>query len=131
MSKDNTVNIYDSVDTELMIDPKNLQGELMDQSLLMRKWTRAKAMANKTAKILRTRQAIHKGNLHKQFAKQGLRVGDIEAAINTDPQFTRITEELIEAEFEFEMLEGVVRAFYQKHESLKDLSANARKGVED
>jgi hypothetical protein len=130
MSKEQGVNLYDSVDSELLIDLKNLHGELIDQPLLMRKWTKAKAIANKRTKQLRARLAHAKGNLHKQLAARGLRVGDIEAAINTDPNIINIQEELNEAEYEFEALEGIVRAFYQKHESLKDLSANIRKGME-
>lgn len=122
--------LYDAVDSELMINIENLNGELMDQSLLMRKWTKAKAMANKRAKAIRGKLAYTKGSLHKELARKGLRVGDIEASINTDPNMLKLTDELIEAEFEFEAIEGIVRAFYQKHESLKELSYNTRKGME-
>lgn len=127
---DAKVDLYDAVDTELMIDVKNISGELMDQALLMRKWTKAKAMANKRAKAIKGKLAFTKGSLHKQLASKGLRVGDIEAAIDTDPNVNRLQDELIEAEYEFEALDGVVRAFYQKHESLKELSYNSRKGME-
>lgn len=130
MSKTSEVNLYDAVDSELMIDIRNLNGELMDQPLLMRKWTKAKAMASKRAKAIRGQLAYTKGSLHKSLAAKGLRVGDIEAAINTDPSMMKLNDELIEAEYELEALEGIVRAFYQKHESLKDLSANTRKGME-
>jgi hypothetical protein len=124
------VNLYDAVDTELMIDLNNLNGELMDQALLMRKWTKAKAIASKRSKQIRTRLAVIKGTLHKQLSIKGLRVGDIQAAIDTDQNVISLQEDLTEAEYEFEALEGIVRAFYQKHESLKDLSANVRKGME-
>ena len=130
MSKDTSVGLYDAVDSELMIDINNLNGELMDQALLMRKWTKAKAMASRRAKAIRGQVAFTKGTLHKQLASKGLRVGDIEAAIDTDPGVAKLNNELIEAEYELEALEGIVRAFYQKHESLKDLSANTRKGME-
>lgn len=129
MSKSD-VGLYDAVDTELMIDVNNLNGELMDQALLMRKWTKAKAMANKRAKAIRGQLAYTKGSLHKQLASKGLRVGDIEAAIDTDPGVAKLNGELIEAEYEFDALDGIVRAFYQKHESLKELSYNTRKGME-
>jgi hypothetical protein len=129
--KDGNVSVlYDAVDTELMIDVNNLSGELMDQALLMRKWTKAKAMASKRAKAIRGQLAYTKGSLHKQLASKGLRVGDIEAAINTDPGMMKLNDELIEAEYEFDALDGVVRAFYQKHDSLKELSYNSRKGME-
>ena len=128
MSKE--VGLYDAVDTELMIDINNLQGELMDQALLVRKWTKAKAMASKRAKAIRGQLAYAKGSLHKQLTAKGMRVGDIEAAKDTDPTIMKLSEELVEAEFEFEALDGVVRAFYQKHESLKELSYNSRKGME-
>jgi len=130
MSKDTNVSLYDAVDTELMIDIKNLNGELMDQALLMRKWTKAKAMASKRAKAIRGQLAFTKGSLHKDLARKGLRVGDIEAAINTDPTMMKLNDELNEAEYEFDALDGIVRAFYQKHESLKELSYNSRKGME-
>lgn len=124
------VELYDAIDKELMIDVSNLNGELMDQALLMRKWTKAKAMASKRAKAIRGQLAYTKGSLHKDLARKGLRVGDIEAAINTDPTMMKLTDDLNEAEYEFDALDGIVRAFYQKHESLKELSYNTRKGME-
>lgn len=130
MSKDKDVNLYDAIDSELMIDIGNLNGELMDQALLIRKWTKAKAKASKLAKAIRGKLAYTKGSLHKQLAAKGLRVGDIEATINTDPGVMKLNEELIEAEYEFDALDGIVRAFFQKHESLKELSYNTRKGME-
>lgn len=130
MSKDTKVDLYDTIDTDLMIDIKNVSGELMDQALLMRKWTRAKASANKTAKLLKLQVAQAKGNLHKQLVAKGFRVGDIEAAKDTDPAIIKLSEQLAEAEAEAEALEGIVRAFYFKSESLKELSFNLRKGVE-
>lgn len=130
MSKDQKVDLYDSIDTDLMIDIKNVSGELMDQALLMRKWTKAKARANKIAKLLKIQVAQAKGNLHKQLVAKGFRVGDIEAAKDTDPTIVGLTQQLIEAETEAEELEGIVRAFYFKSESLKELSFNLRKGVE-
>ena len=129
MSKEN-IGLYDAIDKELMIDINNLNGELMDQALLMRKWTKAKSMASKRAKAIRGQLAYTKGSLHKQYASKGLRVGDIEAAIDTDPGVAKLNSELIEAEYEFDALDGIVRAFYQKHESLKELSYNTRKGME-
>ncbi len=130
MSKDQKIDLYDTIDTDLMIDIKNVSGELMDQALLMRKWTRAKAQANKIAKLLKLQVAQAKGTLHKQLVAKGFRVGDIEAAKDTDPQIIKLSEELAEAESEAEALEGIVRAFYFKSESLKELSFNLRKGVE-
>lgn len=130
MSKDQKVDLYDSIDTDLMIDIKNVSGELMDQALLMRKWTKAKARANKIAKLLKIQVAQAKGTLHKQLVAKGFRVGDIEAAKDTDPTIVGLTQQLIEAETEAEELEGIVRAFYFKSESLKELSFNLRKGVE-
>jgi hypothetical protein len=124
------VELYDAVDSELMINIDNLNGELMDQALLVRKWTKAKAMANKRAKAIRGQLSYTKGSLHKELARKGLRVGDIEAAISTDPNVMKLNDELNEAEFEFEALDGIVRAFYQKHEALKELSYNTRKGME-
>lgn len=129
-TKDTKVELYDTIDTDLMIDIKNVSGELMDQALLMRKWTKAKARANKIAKLLKMQVAQAKGQLHKQLVAKGLRVGDIEAAKDTDPQIVSLSQQLIEAETEAEELEGIVRAFYFKSESLKELSFNLRKGVE-
>lgn len=129
-TKDSKVELYDTIDTDLMIDIKNVTGELMDQALLMRKWTKAKARANKIAKLLKMQVAQAKGQLHKQLVAKGLRVGDIEAAKDTDPQIVSLSQQLIEAETEAEELEGIVRAFYFKSESLKELSFNLRKGVE-
>lgn len=124
------VDLYDTIDTDLMIDIKNVSGELMDQALLMRKWTKAKANANKIAKLLKIQLAQAKGTLHKQLVAKGYRVGDIEAAKDTDPTILKLSQDLAEAESEAEALDGIVKAFYFKSESLKELSFNLRKGVE-
>jgi hypothetical protein len=114
-----------------MIDIKNLNGELMDQSLLMRKWTKAKAMASRTAKIIRNKLEYTKAQIYREGVKKGYRVGDIQAEVTAHPSVQQLTVELAEAEFEFDQLDGIVRAFVQKHDALKDLSANVRKGMED
>lgn len=124
------VDLYDTIDTDLMIDIKNVSGELMDQALLMRKWTKAKANANKIAKLLKIQLAQAKGTLHKQLVAKGYRVGDIEAAKDTDPTILKLSQDLAEAESEAEALDGIVKAFYFKSDSLKELSFNLRKGVE-
>jgi hypothetical protein len=131
VNKNHNVLIYEKVDQELMIDIKNLNGELMDQALLMRKWTKAKSMASKRAKAIRNKLEYTKAQIYRDGVRKGWRVGDIQAEVTANPTVQELTNELTEAEYELEQLEGIVRAFYQKHDALKDLSANVRKGVED
>jgi hypothetical protein len=131
VNKNHNELIYEKVDQELMIDIKNLNGELMDQALLMRKWTKAKSMASKRAKAIRNKLEYTKAQIYRDGVRKGWRVGDIQAEVTANPTVQELTNELTEAEYELEQLEGIVRAFYQKHDALKDLSANVRKGVED
>lgn len=131
MNKNHSDLIYEKVDQELMIDIKNINGELMDQALLMRKWTKAKSMASKRAKAIRNKLEYTKAQIYRDGVRKGWRVGDIQAEVTVNPTVQELTNELTEAEFELEQLEGIVRAFHQKHDALKDLSANVRKGMED
>ena len=131
MNKNHNELIYEKVDQELMIDIKNINGELMDQALLMRKWTKAKSMASKRAKAIRNKLEYTKAQIYRDGVRKGWRVGDIQAEVTVNPTVQELTNELTEAEFELEQLEGIVRAFHQKHDALKDLSANVRKGMED
>lgn len=131
MNKNHNDLIYEKVDQELMIDIKNINGELMDQALLMRKWTKAKSMASKRAKAVRNKLEYTKAQIYRDGVRKGWRVGDIQAEVTVNPTVQELTNELTEAEFELEQLEGIVRAFHQKHDALKDLSANVRKGMED
>lgn len=131
MNKNHNDLIYEKVDQELMIDIRNINGELMDQALLMRKWTKAKSMASKRAKAIRNKLEYTKAQIYRDGVRKGWRVGDIQAEVTVNPTVQELTNELTEAEFELEQLEGIVRAFHQKHDALKDLSANVRKGMED
>jgi hypothetical protein len=131
MQKNHNDLIYEKVDQELMIDIKNLNGELMDQALLMRKWTKAKAIASRRVKAIRNKLEYTKAQIYRDGVRKGWRVGDIQAEVTVNHTVQELTNELTEAEYELEQLEGIVRAFHQKHDALKDLAANMRKGMED
>lgn len=134
--KDNLVKqnvLSDPADIELSIDTGQINHEIMDQPLLMRKWTKLKAEVSARAKsikdqVKRTEAGVRLGIMK---GEKGLKVKDIDAHVELDPQVIKVKDELIEAERLLEEYEGIVRAFYQRHESLKDLAANIRKEVID
>lgn len=125
--------IYEDADKELFIDEDELDEESANQPLTFRKWTKLKAEVNAKTKIIKQKlkQAEAEAYLFYKNDGQGNKVKDLESLVETDEEIIKLRNELIEAEKLSEEYEGIVRAFHQRHEALKDLSANKRKELSD
>ena len=125
--------IATDVDQELVIDTNHLNEELMDQPLYFKKWTGLLAEVNKKCKIINLTLEEKEAELHIKYANDGTakKVKEIESAVTSDPEIQKLKRELIDVEELVSRFEGIVKAFYQRHEMLKDLSANKRKELVD
>jgi hypothetical protein len=123
--------ITDPAEIELYIDIDNLNGELQDQPLLMHKWAKIKSQAGRKVKAIKAQLYQMERKVYDKLSFKGLKVKDMELMAKTDPEVLHVQSQLDDAEAEFEYLMDVVWCFKQRHESLKDLSANARKAMLD
>lgn len=121
MSKDDTAN------KELFINSEALNDELMDQPLLLRKWIRLKAQVNKKVRVVEQQLKEVEAKVHLDYSQEGGRVKDVDSKVELHPEVIRLRNELIEAEAMAEEYEGIARAFFQRHEALKEICANIRK----
>jgi hypothetical protein len=123
--------ITDPAELELFIDINNLNGELQDQPLLMHKWAKLKSQAGRRVKAIKAKLYQVERQVYDKLAFKGLKVKDMELMAKTDKNVLQVQNELDDAEAQFEYLTDVVWCFRQRHESLKDLAANARKAMLD
>jgi hypothetical protein len=121
--------IHEDVDMELRIDDRHLNEELMDQPLFFRKWTKLLSEVAKKARTIKLVLEETEAMLHTKLSSdgKGRKVKEMESIVALDSDVKRIKRDLIEAEGMVQEFEGIVRAFYQRHEMLKDLAANKRK----
>ena len=125
--------LTERVDLELSIDENNINAELMDQPLLYRKYSRLEAEAAAAMRAIETKLERAKAKAHLHFSKgsQKLKVRDVEALVMGDEDVIRLEQELIDAQELHSNMKGILVAFRQRHEALKDLSANIRKEIVD
>lgn len=125
--------ISDDVEQELFIEEDYLNEEIMDQPLKFRKWARLEVEADRRVKSIRLKLEQTKAMAYLE-AKRELNkptVRELESYVSIDPDVVKIEDELIVAEAELSDAKMIVKAFYQRHESLKDLAANLRKELID
>jgi hypothetical protein len=123
--------LVEPADLELVINLNQLNKELLDQPLKYKKWTNLKAEANRVAKFLKLELKEREALAILKLSSRKMTVDQRSAEVSLDPRVQEVQRKLIEAEEVAERFEGVVRAFYQRHEMLKDLSANKRKELID
>lgn len=125
--------IHESVDQELLIDDQRLNEELMDQPLMFRKWTRLLSEVSKKAKVIRLTLEEKEAECYAKYSADGTgkRVKEVESAVIQDTDVKRLKRELVDAETMVEEFTGIVKAFHQRYEMLKDLCANRRKELVD
>lgn len=117
----------ENADKELYIDHEALNDELMDQPLLLRKWIRLKAQVNRNTRIIQQKLKEVEARVHLELSKEGGRVKDVDSRVELHPEVQKLRNELIDAETLSEEYEGIARAFFQRHEALKEICANIRK----
>lgn len=125
--------IKDGVDNELLIDDHNLNAELMNQPLYFRKYSKLLSEVQKKASITKLTLEEAESKMYADLSKngQGLKVRELEAMVALDENIKKLKRELLDADALVQEFEGIVKAFYQRHEMLKDLCANKRKELVD
>lgn len=125
--------VADPLEKELSIDSQRLNEEIMDQPLLYKKWSTLAAQVSKKAKLFKLNLEEKEAELYVLYSSDGTgkKVKEIESAVSLNPDIRRLKRDLIDAEELLEQYEGIIRAFYQRHEMLKDLAANARRELID
>lgn len=125
--------VTDDAGRELSIDDAMLNQELMDQPLSFKKWTNLLAGVSKKAKIIKLTLDEKKAETVTKYSSDGTgkKVKEIEASVAMDPEVRKLERELIDAEEMVDQYTGIVKAFYQRHEMLKDLCANKRREFVD
>jgi hypothetical protein len=118
-------------DLELHIDEENINSEIMDQPLRYKKWAKLKAEVSKKAKIIKGEFERMKASKRLEFAKTGARVKELDSMVAVDEEVKELQLQLFDAEEMLDQYDGILRAFYQRHEMLKDLCANLRKQLLD
>lgn len=121
--------VKEGVDQELSIDSHYLNEELMDQPLYFRKYTKELSKIKRKKAAVEQQLEFKESQLTVAFSSdgKGRKVAEVQAAICQDPEVQKLKTELADTE-ELEIeFEGIVKAFAQRTEMLKDLSANIRK----
>lgn len=115
-------------ENDVKIDPGQLDVEWLEQSMLFRKYSDLKAEASKAAKMAHEHLKTVRSELRLEAAEGGkelLGVKDtndnIDAWVRSHPRYKEAKQEQIEAEFEYEMLDGAVFAFHQRKAALENL----------
>ena len=114
-------------DLELYIDEENLNAELMDQPLRYKKFLTEKAKLGHKVKAIKAQLEIIKAEKRLEGTKTGARVKELDAMVTADEEVKQLQKELFQAEEEYDTVDGICRAFYQRGELLKELSTNKRR----
>ncbi len=125
--------ILEEVDQELFIEEESINEELRDQPLKFRKWSKLEAQCEKKVKSIRMSLENAEAEAYQAAKNEGEKksVKDLEYEVRLDSEVQHLKKELDEAEHELADVKMIVKAFYQRHEMLKDLSANLRKDMMD
>lgn len=126
-----THSMDDPIDSDLSVDKDYLNDELLSQPLLFAKWIRLSTQASKAAKLAKLDLKRVEAEVRLALSGEKLRVADVDARVELNPDVVRSHEALMEAEELAEQYHGFVRAMGQRHEVLKDLCANKRKELID
>jgi hypothetical protein len=115
---------------DLCIDESALDVEWINQPTLMFKYSRELAKAEKEVSRLKEKISVERARLDKDIRSNPVKykVGDIKIteavvsnAIVTNKDFQELTKDLIEAQYEVNMVKGAVDAVKQRKDALQDL----------
>jgi hypothetical protein len=123
--------LKDQVEIDLSIDTENLNKEIMDQPLLFKKYSDLDAETQRAVRTAELQVARVKAEAHLKYSQKGLKVKDVESMVDIDPVVVEVSNKLLELYETADKIRGIVKALYQRHESLKDLAANRRKELAD
>jgi hypothetical protein len=125
--------ILDQDDVRLQIDENNINKELMDQPLLFREYGKMEIEAGDAVRTLEVQLNRVKAKVHLDIMKNAakFKVKDIENMVEIHADVVKVQDELLEAQSVHEDMRNLIMALRQRHEVLKDISANLRKELGD
>jgi len=112
---------------DLEIDPDALDTEWMNQPRLYQRYAEQLAIADREAKHRKEKMDTKRAELTLQAHMDGidglekLTEAKVSAWIQTHPEYQAVKEDLIEAEYEAQLLKGAVMAFSQRKNALENL----------
>jgi len=116
----------------LSMNESNLNKAYMEQSPLFAWWSSARAIAGKYAEQLRKKLNLRRSQLMKDLRKESdeklakWTLSDIEARILLDEEYSLLADKIIEAEYNFNLLNSVCTALEHRKEMLISLGAQIR-----
>lgn len=133
MKSNDKGNILDQDDIRLRIDENNINKELMDQPLLFREYGKMEIEAGDAVRTLEVELVRVKARVHLDIMKNApkLKVKDIENMVEVHEKVVKVQNELLEAQKMHDDMRNLIMSLRQRHEVLKDISANLRKELED
>lgn len=131
--KTNEKQILDQDDVRLQIDENNINKELMDQPLLFREYGKMEIEAGDAVRTLEVQLSRVKATVHLSIMKNAekFKVKDIENMVEVHKDVVKVQNELLKALKMHEDMRNLIMALRQRHEVLKDISANLRKELGD
>ena len=123
--------IGDNVQMDLAINSDFINDEMMDQPLLHRKYSDLSANQNKAVKAIELKLDRVEAKWHLLYSKEGGKVKEVESKVRLNEEVQKVEEELLQAQETADSLKGIVVAFRQRHELLREISTNIRKDLED
>jgi hypothetical protein len=114
---------------DLHIDESALDVEWLNQPMLLMKYSRELASAEREVSRIKEKQAVLKAELDKDIRLHPEKFGIdsklteavVTGAILLNDKHKKVAEELIEAQYEARMLKGAVEACQQRKDALQDL----------
>lgn len=117
-------------ESDLYIDPTGLDVEWLGQPMLMMKYSGKLASAEREVARLKEKISVERARLDKDIRTEPEKYGlaDVKMTeavvmngIITNKEFQKLTDQLIEAQYEVNMLKGAVDAVKQRKDGLQDL----------
>jgi len=113
---------------DIYIDQDGLDIECLDQAKLMLKYTRLQASAKKEVSRMKEALAVEKAELGRRIRKDPddfdldkVTEAVVENTIIIQPDYKRAVSDLLDAQYEYDMIRGAVEAVQQRKDMLQDL----------
>jgi len=116
------------------INENDLDGEVLRQAALYNQWVGLAATASKQQKQIYLRRKILKAKLYKEAKEKFEQVGrkptgaDLESEVRTNPEYARVSQELIDAEEKYDIIDGGKWSMVEKGKSLERLCVDRDRG---
>lgn len=114
---------------DLAIDETALDLEWLQQPLLMLDYTEAAASARREVDRTKEKLSVLRAELGKKVRKHPehydiakITVDAVEAAIITTEEYSELANDMIDAQYEYQMLQGAVQAVEQRKQALENMT---------